>query len=999
MSMAVLFRRQVARTPAAIAVVHGGRQITYAELNRASDLLATHLVASGVRPGEQIGILGDRCLEAPVAMLGIVKAGGVYVPLDPRDPAGRLDQLVGELSLARVVALPGEGAAPAGISVSPVMIAANGRDPEPVSVARRGGDALYVLFTSGTTGVPKAVAVPHRAVARLALAAGTIRITAADRVSATGRLTFDASVFEIWGALLNGAALVVVDDGALLDPERLAALLMAERVTVSWLTAGIFHQCAQSRPAMFARLRCLITGGDVLRPDLVRRVLATGPPGALLNGYGPTENTVFSTTYRVSEVRPGAATIPIGRPVDNSSCLVVNDAGVPAGVGEEGELWVGGDGIALGYLNDEMLTADRFVPDPSGQPAGGRMFRTGDRARWLPSGDLDFLGRRDRMVKLRGMRVELDEIEAVLARAPGVAEAAVTLTAGDPDHRAIIAYYVPERNADAAGGAELRDHLARRLPAFMVPSRILPVARMPLSGSGKVDRTVLASAPNEMPGRAPSTPTEVGMARIWAEVLEISDDELTAADDFFALGGNSLLAARVFARLRTTFGIDPAASRFLTVRLLADPTLAGCALAVEEVRAGAADARGGAAPLDLWREARAASVPLEGFGSRVPRQSARDVFLTGATGFLGSYLLRRLVERTDARVVCLVRAEDDAHGLRRLAAAQAAYGLGQLPADRVVAVTGDLGAPGLGMSDEDADRVARQSRFVLHAGAYVNFTYPFERLAAVTVHGTREIVRLAGRHGRVPVHFVSTLAVLSGFGAVGIRDVGEDTPLAHPEQLAMGYTESKWVAEQVLARAAADGLPVSVHRPYEVSGDLVSGAWNLENATCALFRLIVDLGLAPDVDVTLDLVPVDVLAAQIVHIALHHTAGTRTYHLANPRPAMLGDLVQVLRAQGYPVRFVPLPDWVAAAIAHVCDHPEHPFTPFIPLWVDRSPSGMVVKELYFRSVFPHFGRVNAERALFGSGIRMPPVDAALLEHYVRFFRRSGFFPPATAAAR
>ncbi len=232
----------------------------------------------------------------------------------------------------------------------------------------------------------------------------------------------------------------------------------------------------------------------------------------------------------------------------------------------------------------------------------------------------------------------------------------------------------------------------------------------------------------------------------------------------------------------------------------------------------------------------------------------------------------------------------------------------------------------------------------------------------MTVQGTREIVRLAGRHGAVPVHFVSTLAVLSGFGAAGVRDVAEDTPLQHPEQLMMGYPESKFVAEQVLAQAAADGLPVGVHRPYEVSGDLVGGAWNLENATCALFRLIVDLGLAPDADVTLDLVPVDVLAAQIVHIALHRTADTRTYHLANPRPAMLGDMVEVLRAQGYPVRFLPLADWVARAIAYVCDHPEHPFTPFVPLWVDRTPSGLLVKELYFRSVFPRFGRENAERA-------------------------------------
>jgi thioester reductase-like protein len=235
--------------------------------------------------------------------------------------------------------------------------------------------------------------------------------------------------------------------------------------------------------------------------------------------------------------------------------------------------------------------------------------------------------------------------------------------------------------------------------------------------------------------------------------------------------------------------------------------------------------------------------------------------------------------------------------------------------------------------------------------------------------------------------------VLAGFGAAGVREVTEDTALAYPEHLFMGYTETKWVAETVLGRAARDGLPVGVHRPYEISGDLAHGAWNLENATCALLRLIVDIGSAPDAGIPLDLVPVDVLAAQIVHIALTRTAQTRTYHLTNPRPAMLSDMTEVLRGHGYPVEQVPFDEWVTRAVAYVADHPRHPFTPFVPLWVDRSPhSGLVVKQMYFTDHFPRFGRDNTERALAGSGLVMPPTDTALLEHYVRFFQRAGFFP-------
>jgi len=346
----------------------------------------------------------------------------------------------------------------------------------------------------------------------------------------------------------------------------------------------------------------------------------------------------------------------------------------------------------------------------------------------------------------------------------------------------------------------------------------------------------------------------------------------------------------------------------------------------------------------------------------------------------------------------LVRAIDPEQAAHRLDAEQARYQLGVLPHGRVVPVPGDLAEPLLGLAPDVFDRYARTIGLIVHAGARVNFTYPYRYLADVTVHGTREVVRLAGRHRGIPVHFVSTVAVLAGFGAAGVRAVSEDTPLAFPEQLYMGYTETKWVAETILARAAAAGLAVSVYRPYEVSGDLRHGAWNLENATCALLKLITDMGIAPAIDLPLDLVPVDVLAAQIVHIAVTRTADNGTYHLTNPRPAMLDDMIDVLVAHGYPIRRVDFSDWIPLAVGYACDHPDHPFTPFVPLWVDRSPlSGLVIKEMFFASHFPRFTRERAEAALTDAATEMPPVDAALLDHYVRFFRRIRFFAPPPGA--
>lgn len=994
-----LFTQRAGRYPFAVAVRDAGREITYRQLDEWSDRMAWALIEAGVTPGEPVGLLGHQCLEAPVGALAIMKAGGCYVPLDPDDPGPRRRALMRELGISRVVRLPGvvvEAGDAVGVRVEEHRDGVVRGRP---LVVTGSADAAYVLFTSGSTGVPKAVAVAHRSVARLVLETNYVRFRPGERVAATGHPAFDASVFEMWGALLNDGCLVIVDREILLDGQALLGLLVGERIGVLWLSSGIFHHLAQLRPDMFRTVRFLISGGDVLAPDVVREVLRAGAPGQVVNGYGPTENTTFSATYRVTEVPAGLGRIPIGRPIANSSCYVVTDKGARAEVGEEGELWVGGDGVALGYVNDPELSELRFVPDRFAGIPGGRLFRTGDRARWLPDGMLDFLGRRDRMVKVRDFRIELDEIEAALRDCPGVGDAAVVVS-GAPSGKVIEAFYAPPPGSDVrVEPGRLRVDLGERLPAYMLPGRFVPMAELPLTVSGKVDRAALGAG-----GRRPAiqvtggeaAPVEAGLARLWEEVLGV--DRVGPDDDFFDLGGNSLLAATIFARLQVLFGIDAQQSRFLTRRLLADPSLRGCAAAVRAAREGTLARDEAGVRADLWRAA-AVDLPLPDGVSRATEAVPAEILLTGASGFLGTYLLRRLLDTTTARIHCLVRAGDDERARRRLVDQQQRYGLGPLLDGRVVALAGDLGQPSLGWAEDRFDGYARRLDLIVHSGAYVNFTYPYGQLAPVTVAGTVELIRLAAAHRGIPLHYVSTLAVIAGFGAAGVGRVDEDTPLAFPEHLYMGYTEAKWVAERILARARDAGLPVAVHRPYEISGDLRGGAWNLESATCALFKVIADSGVAPDVDLALDLIPVDVLAAQIAYIATRRPAEPGTYHLANPAPATLRDVVARLRARGYRIRYEPFASWVPEVVRFACDHPDHPFTPFLSLWVDRSPrSGLVLKEMFFAEHFPAFGRDRAAAALAGAGIRVPPVDAALLDHYIDFFQGAGYLDPPEHAA-
>nr|UXB94742.1 non ribosomal peptide synthetase [Pseudomonas cichorii] len=547
-SVHALFERQVATRPEAIAAVHGKQALTYAELNAQANRLAHHLIGQGVISGDAVAILLPRSLDLLVAQLAIIKCAAIYVPLDINAPQERQAFMVQD-SNARHVLTHGELAVPHGVARIDLdsLDLAQQPDNNP-DLACSSESAAYIMYTSGSTGTPKGVLVPHRAIARLVINNGYADFTASDRVAFASNPAFDASTLDVWAPLLNGGSVVVVDQDILLSLPEFRVLLLEQSVSVLWMTAGLFHQYASGLYDAFAQLRYLIVGGDVLDPAVISQVLKHGAPQHLLNGYGPTEATTFSATHEIKTV--GEGSIPIGKPLANTRLYVLDARQQPVPLGVTGELYIGGDGVALGYLNRADLTEQVFVTDPFSNDPTARLYRTGDLACWLADGSVEYRGRNDNQVKVRGFRIEPGEIEARLARHEAVKDAVVLVREDVPGDKRLVAYFtstVAEVDLEA-----LRTHLQSQLPDYMVPAAYVHLDSLPLTNNGKLDRKALP-APDQQAlisrgYEAPQGETETTLAQIWAEVLQV--ERVGRFDHFFELGGHSLLAVKLIEKMR-----------------------------------------------------------------------------------------------------------------------------------------------------------------------------------------------------------------------------------------------------------------------------------------------------------------------------------------------------------------------------------------------------------------------------------------------------------------
>nr|WSX53940.1 non-ribosomal peptide synthetase [Streptomyces sp. NBC_00974] len=571
-TLPALLARHAELTPNALAVVDGDTTLTYGGLLHAGHALAAYLRDHEVARGDRVALLTTRSARTVVAQLGLWLAGAVCVPLDAAHPRPRTEAMIadaevtltlGDAKLLDAVTLPGPVLT---LPEEPLMSGSPVDDSDP-------GSPAFIMFTSGSTGRPKGVAVPHCAIAELVTTPDYVTLTGRDRVLFHSPMTFDASTFEVWVALANGAAVVVCTEP---QPslEDLARHVERYGVTVAFFTTALFHQLAARRSRVFAQLRSVLVGGEAMATAPAREVLTAFPWLELVNGYGPTETTTFATAHRVTE-DDWKAPIPIGRPISGATAHVLDADGHPVADGDRGELWIGGSRLAHGYTGRPELTAERFVE----HPGAGRLYRTGDIVSLRPDGILRFHGRNDDQVKVRGFRIEPAEVEHVLREQPDVDDAAVTVDgAGTPQARLVA--FVVAATGPVPSGAALRERLTAVLPAHLVPDAVTLLDRLPLTASGKVDRRVLTgrahaaeNRPTDVPA-AEMTPLEQAVAEVWSRAL---DSEVTRADvEFFALGGHSLLALAATDNLREELGVELSLAEFF-----AAPTVAAQAALVE----------------------------------------------------------------------------------------------------------------------------------------------------------------------------------------------------------------------------------------------------------------------------------------------------------------------------------------------------------------------------------------------------------------------------------
>ncbi|MDQ0208337.1 amino acid adenylation domain-containing protein [Alkalicoccobacillus murimartini] len=987
-SLKDIFSMQVYERPEHIALTFGHTQMTYEELDKSSNRLANYLLEHGVKKGQLIGFSLDRSPQLIVAILATVKIGCIYVPIDSKYPQERIEFMSDDSGITILITTSSTLEQMPYLQIATVLLdreanQINLTKATPPNINIEPLDLAYIMYTSGSTGTPKGVAIPNQAIIRLVKETNYFQIDHHQTVGHFATTSFDASTFEIWGALLNGAKLAISKPGPI-TPESVGEIVRDNNVSIMFLTTGLFNLMIDEQIDDLTDVKYLISGGEVMAPHIAKKAVEILHNTQIFNAYGPTENCVFSTAFELTDNMNFSDSIPIGKVINGTSMIIVNEQLNIVDDGQLGELLLGGKGLASGYWNRENLTKEKFISLES-----ETFYRTGDLVRKLPDGNIEYLGRMDQQVKIRGFRIELTEIENHIMQNGDIKRCSVNVQESIPGDKRLVSYLVPfdQKTFDLK---KLKFYLKQKMPDYMIPSNYVILDSLPLTNNGKVDRdalsNILFTRPNfEVPYKAPHTEMEQHLVQIWQDILKI--DKVGVDDDFFELGGNSLLAARATISMKevlhTTLPSSVLYKHSTICKISSFINNRSTETYLETLNLNN----------EIQLEKRI-SPPTE-FIPTLYTQKA--IFLTGATGFLGAFLIKEFLEHNeDTDIYCLVRASSAEEGLRRIKNNMEKYGIWlDTYEPKIIPIAGHLDRPMFGLTREGFDQLAKTIDVIYHNGAKVNYVHTYDLHKSANVTGTQTILELACTSILKPVHYLSTISV---FGPIGyftdVKELKEDSDLEISEPFIykdMGYAQSKWVAENVMWEANKRGIPMTVFRPGFIMGDSNTGVNNTEDYVARMIKGCIQLGTYPHLPrQRKEFVPVNFVAKAIREICLNPNNFGKAYHLTPPAQSIdLEDFfIEINSTFGYSLKEVSYKEWVSQLIQDTKNSSDNALTPFLTLLSEELYKGKTAFELYEN--MPSYNSINTIKALSESGMTLPVMDKKLLITYFNYMKKIGF---------
>ncbi|MET7259149.1 non-ribosomal peptide synthetase [Dyadobacter fermentans] len=983
-----LFTNSVRKHPERTAVASDGTSITFSQLDVASNKIAHCLLAAGVGRSSLIPIWLDRSVDLIVSIIGVLKAGAAYVPVDQAYPPNRLAYILSDAGGQLVITdhyhktfLPQNSRAIT-LTDQEVQQQAIG----PVNVAVLPEDLAYVIYTSGSTGNPKGVMVAHGSIQNLVGWHNVhFGVTAESRLSFVAGTSFDIAVWEIWSSLAAGSALYIANNEERTNADGLLDYYERHSITHGFAPTVLVPDIVLNTTARKLSLSYLFTGGEKLKPVDTKRISYN-----LIDYYGPTECTVFATYAKVN--RPdGAYVSTIGKPLANIQAHIVNPQMQPLPAGQIGELCIGGVCLAKGYWNNPELTAGKFIDNPF--RANEKLYKTGDLARWLPDGDIEFIGRIDNQVKIKGYRIELGEVETVLLKAPHVGAAAVIAKENSRQNKMLIAFIVPapgELISDEKAAANaIRQYLKEELPGYMIPTHFAFLDKMPLNTNGKTDTRRL----HEMQLRdisvdgliaGPASKMQECIACIWGELLDRAAVDIT--DNFFDIGGDSLLVAVAAADI----------SKMLKVKVyLRDiyqfPTIQALAAMLSKRKEATANIPlEDAEPVtELQNDVYLApGTVIHGTFDRSVLKNPHHVFLTGITGFVGIHLLHELLVRTDAVIHCLIRARNTFDAWMKIDGTINKFNLtiDEGLKTRIIPVVGDLTQPEMGLPRDQYDELSGSIDIIYHSASSVNFIEPYSYNKVPNVDGLRRIIKFAGNIRLKCLALMSTISVYSWGHKFTHKTVMTEQDDIKQNILSVskdiGYVRSKYVMEAIADLAASEGLPVVTYRLGYAICHSTTGAFAPYQWWSNLVKVCLRYSSYPDlIELREGLITVDYIAESVVHITGNPDClGLKFNLIASPSENLTLKQFFLLLQKYYTVTLQPLPylEWRAQwENDSTCE-----LYPLTSLFKDNMHEGLSTVELYQNTYI--WDNAQTKTFLEGSGIQEPVFDKKLLDAYLHY---------------